>query len=214
MKFILPKLPYGSDALAPTLSRHQVELHYREHLRGYVDKLNQIPFVAEAGHMKLEELILKGKHEHVDNRADVLPPGERPSTVYQLAAQIYNHTFFFRCLSPKGGGKPTGDVSDIIKAQYGSWEKFRKRLISKGENLFGSGWIWVTIDDDGSLDIIKGFDAETPIVYRGLVPVLCIDVWEHAYYVDYENRRGEYLRNVVDNLLNWDFVNQNLANTK
>ena len=211
MRLILPRLPYDTDALEPVLSQRQMELHYNGHLKGYVDKLNQLPVVANADKVKLEELILKGKHEHVDNRTGVLPPGEHPSTLYNLAAQVYNHTFFFRCLSPKGGGKPKGDIGEIIVTQYGSWEKFRKKLIAKGKNLFGSGWIWVTIDDEGELAIIKGLDAETPFVYRGIIPVLCIDVWEHAYYLDYENRRGDYLKAVIDKLINWDFVNKNLA---
>ena len=210
MKLVLPKLPYDLDALEPTLSKHQVELHYKGHLKGYVDKLNQMPFVANASRMKLEEIILKGKHEHVDNRLGVLPPGEHPSTLYNISAQVYNHTFYFNSLTPKGGGSPEGDIGEIIDAQFGDWESFRKKLIAKGKNLFGSGWVWVVIDDEGEISIIKGLNAEVPFVYR-LIPILCIDVWEHAYYVDYENRRGEYLRAVVDNLLNWDFANKNLS---
>ncbi len=210
MKLVLPKLPYDLDALEPTLSKHQVELHYKGHLKGYIDKLNQMPFVANASRMKLEEIILKGKHEHVDNRLGVLPPGEHPSTLYNISAQVYNHTFYFNSLTPKGGGNPEGDIGEIIDAQFGDWESFRKKLIAKGKNLFGSGWVWVVIDDEGEISIIKGLNAEVPFVYR-LIPILCIDVWEHAYYVDYENRRGEYLRAVVDNLLNWDFANKNLS---
>lgn len=211
MKLVLPKLPYELDALEPTISRRQMELHYGAHLKGYVDKLNQLPVVANAEKLKLEEIVLKGKHEHVDNRTDVLPPGEHAATLYNLSAQVYNHTFFFRCLSPKGGGKPPGDIGEIVNAQYGSWSAFRKKLIAKGSNLFGSGWLWVTLDDEGQLSIIKGLDAETPFVYRGLIPIFCIDVWEHAYYLDYENRREEYLRAVIDKLLNWTFINKNLA---
>lgn len=212
MKFILPKLPYDYDALEPVLSKRQIELHYDEHLRGYINKLNQLPDVAEMGKVKLEEIILKGKHEYVDNRVGVLPPGRHASTLYNLAAQVYNHTFFFRCLKPKGGGKPTGDISDIIDAQYGGWKDFRRKLLTKGKNLFGSGWIWVVLDDENQLSIIKGLNAEVPFVYPGrLVPIFCIDVWEHAYYVDYENRRDEYMGAVMDKLINWDFVNKNLS---
>jgi len=214
MKFTAPKLPYQLDALAPIISKAQLELHYEGHLIGYVKKLNQIPIIAESSMVKLEEIILMGKHEHYDNRSDVLPPGNRPSAIYNLSAQIYNHTFFFKCLSPKGGGDPSGDFAAIVKNQYGSWEKFKKKIISKGNNLFGSGWIWVVIDDEGELLILKGLNAETPLVYRGLTPVMCIDIWEHSYYLDYENRRNEYLNAVIDNLINWDFVNRNLANIK
>lgn len=211
MKFVLPKLPYDLDSLEPTMSRQQLELHYEGHLKGYVDKLNRQPVVANAGHLSLEEVILAGKHNHVDNRQGVLPPGRHASTLYNLSAQVYNHTFFFRSLKPKGGGKPKGDVAEIIDAQFGDWSSFRKKLIAKGRNLFGSGWIWVVMDEEGEISIIKGLNAETPMVYR-LIPLLCIDVWEHAYYVDYENRRAEYLRAVIDKLLNWDFANKNLAN--
>lgn len=213
MKIVLPKLPYELDALAPTISRRQLEVHYRGHLKGYVDKLNQLPVFANLEKMKLEEVIVMGKHQHVDNRVGVLPPGEHPSTLYNLSAQVYNHTFYFNGLRP-GSGPPSGDIAEIIDAQYGSWEAFRKKLIAKGNNLFGSGWIWVVLDDEGELSIIKGLDAEVPFVYRGLTPIFCIDVWEHAYYLDYENHRGDYLRSVIDNLINWSFVNKNLRNTE
>jgi Fe-Mn family superoxide dismutase len=213
MKFILPKLPYETDALAPVISERQLDLHYREHLRGYVDKLNKVPSVVAADRVKLEEVILEGRHHHVDNRAGVLPPGERASTLYNLSAQIYNHTFFFKSMKPKGGGKPGGKIGEMINEQFGDWGSFRKKLIAKGQNLFGSGWIWVTIDDEDQISIIKGFNAETPFVYKGLAPLLCIDVWEHAYYLDYQNRRGDYIKAVVDRLLDWDFADKNLENS-
>ena len=213
MKIVLPKLPYEYDGLSPTISRRQLELHYCGHLKGYVDKLNQLPAFANLEKMKLEDVVVMGKHQHVDNRVGVLPPGEHPSMLYNLSAQVYNHVFFFNSLR-QASGRPTGDIAEIIDAQYGSWENFRKKLIAKGRNLFGSGWVWVVLDDESQLSIIKGLDAEVPFVYRGLTPIFCIDVWEHAYYIDYENQRGEYLRNVVDNLINWNFANKNLANTE
>lgn len=210
MKFVLPKLPYKADALAPALSEKQVEMHYAGHLKGYVDALNKMPEVATAGKIKLEELILKGKHEMVDNRLGVLPPGEHTPKLFNIAAQVYNHTFYFRSLSPKGGGEPKGDMKDIIDAQYGSYANFKKKIIAKANNLFGSGYIWITLDDEGQLEIIRGLNAETPFVYQGLSPVLGIDVWEHAYYIDYNRRRGDYMKQVMDKLINWDFANQNL----
>jgi len=141
-----------------------------------------------------------------------LPPGNHSSTLYNLSAQIYNHMFFFRSLAPAGGGDPTGSFKEIVELQYSSWDSFRKRLIAKGKSLFGSGWIWVCLDDEGQLIILKGLDAETPLVYRGLSPIFCIDVWEHAYYLDYTLNRGEYLEAVIDKCINWNFVNKNLEN--
>ena len=115
-------------------------------------------------------------------------------------------------MSPKGGGQPVGDIAEIINAQYGNYASFRKRLISKGENLFGSGWLWICIDDEGQLLILKGLNAEVPFVYKGLVPILCIDVWEHSYYLDYQNKRDEYLKAIIDRVISWPFANKNLKN--
>src|SRR5690606_7263668 len=114
MRFILPKLPYKPDALEPILSKKQMELHYLGHLKGYIDKLNQMPEVVSSDKISLEEIILRGKHERSDDRIDVLPPGSRSSTLYNISSQVYNHTFFFKCLKTKGGGEPTGDIADII----------------------------------------------------------------------------------------------------
>jgi len=210
MKFALPKLPYKTDALAPTLSERQLNVHYTGHLRGYIDAFNKIPEVANSEKTTLESLILKGKHEMIDNRLGVLPPGEHPSKLFNIGAQIYNHVFYFKCLKPKGGGEPTGDIKDVIDGQFGSYDNFKKKLVAKAENLFGSGYIWVTIDDEGQLEIIKGLDAETPFVYKGLSPIIGIDVWEHAYYLDYQRRRGDYVKRVMENLINWEFANKNL----
>ncbi len=212
MRFVLPPLPYPLDALAPTLSKRAVEVHYKGHLKGYVDKLNRLPAVSMMPKRKLEEVIIEGKHEHVDERTTVLPPGSHPSTMFNLSAQVYNHTFFFRSMSPGGGGEPNGDIKDIVEAQYGSYDAFKKKVIARGKNLFGSGWVWICLDDENQLIILRGLDAETPITYRGLIPILCIDVWEHAYYLDYENKRGDYLTAVMNNLLNWEFANKNIAN--
>jgi len=212
MKLAMPALPYDYDDLEPTLSARAVELHYSGHLKGYVDKLNRLPAVAGSSKKKLEELIVEGKQEKAKSMLGVLPPGEHSSTLYNLSAQVYNHTFFFRSMSPKGGGPPQGDFKEVVEDQYQTWASFKKRLIAKGKALFGSGWIWVCLDDEGGLIILKGMDAETPIVYRGLSPIFCVDVWEHAYYLDYQIDRGGYIEAVLDNLLNWEFVNKNLAN--
>jgi len=212
MKIPMPVLPYEYDALEPVISAKALELHYGGHLKGYVDKLNRIPAVANSDKKKLEELIIEGKRERKRNLLGVLPPGDHPSNLFNMAAQVYNHTFFFRSMTPKGGGEPTGDFKEVVEAQYGSWSDFRKRLIAKGKSIFGSGWIWICLDDEGQLIILKGLDAETPLVYKGIAPVLCIDVWEHSYYLDYNLDRGKYLERVIDKLLNWKFANKNLEN--
>jgi len=212
MKLTMPALPYEYDALEPVISKKALELHYSGHLKGYVDKLNRLPAVASSEKKKLEELIIQGKQETPKNLLGILPPGEHASTLYNLSAQVYNHMFFFRSMKPEGGGEPTGDFKEVVEAQYESWEPFKKRLIAKGKSLFGSGWLWVCLDDEGQLIILKGLNAETPLVYRGVSPIFCIDVWEHAYYLDYNIDRGRYLKLVIDKLLNWDFINHNLAN--
>ena len=210
MKIPMPALPYEYDGLEPAISKRALELHYTGHLKGYVDKLNRLPAVANSDKKKLEELIIEGKKESARNLLEVLPPGNHPSTLYNLSAQVYNHMFFFRSMSPSGGGEPTGNFKDVVEAQYNSWDSFRKRLIAKGKSLFGSGWIWVCLDDEGQLIILKGLDAETPLVYKGIAPILCIDVWEHAYYLDYTLNRGTYLEAVIDKCFNWNFANKNL----
>ena len=212
MKLVMPALPYEYDALEPVISERALELHYSGHLKGYVDKLNRLPAVVSSDKKKIEELIIEGKKEKAKNLLGVLPPGEHTSTLYNLSAQVYNYMFFFRSMTPKGGGDPTGVFKEVVEGQYESWEAFKKRIIAKGKALFGSGWVWVCLDDEGQLIILKGLDAETPLVYRGISPIFCIDVWEHAYYLDYNLDRGRYLKLVIDKLLNWEFINKNMVN--
>lgn len=211
MKFTMPPLPYSLDDLEPSISKKSLDLHYSGHLKGYINKLNQLPQVANSEKMKLEEFIIEGKKSFERDLTGTLPPGNHSSTLYNMSAQVYNHVFFFRSLSPSGGGEPKGDFKDIVDGQYGSWDKFKKKLIAKGKSIFGSGWLWICLDDEGELGILKGIGAETPIVYRGMSPILCIDVWEHAYYLDYTLNRGEYLESVIENIINWDFANKNLS---
>ena len=212
MKFDLPPLPYKVGDLAPHISKKALDLHYNSHQKGYVKKLNGIPEVVslEDG-VKLEDVILMGKRERRSTSVHVIPPKPQPPVIYNMAAQVYNHTFFFRSLKPKGGGEPTGDIAAIIKKQYENWENFRKKIRARGKNLFGSGWIWIALDEDNDLRILQGLDADTPFVY-GIVPILVIDVWEHAYYLDYENDRGAYIDAVLEHLIDWDFANENLRN--
>ena len=214
MRFDLPPLPYKMTALAPYISKKALELHYESHQAGYLKRLNSLPAVVSlAEGTDLESIILDAKRERTSVSVHVIPPKPQPSILYKMAAQVYNHTFFFRSLKPKGkgGGDPTGDIADIISSQYGNYENFRKKIRARAKSLFGSGWIWISLDEDNDLRILQGLEADTPFVY-GIVPLLTIDVWEHAYYLDYENDRGAYIDAVLDHLINWDFANQNLRN--
>lgn len=210
MKFDLPPLPYKVEALEPHLSRKAIDLHYNKHVKGYLKKLNSLPEVANLEEeITLEQLILQSRKDKRRPLGHVLPPRTQPTAVFNNAAQLYNHTFFFRSLMPKGGGEPKGDIGEIIKSQYGSWDNFRKRIRTRGKSVFGSGWVWIVLDENSDLQIVQGLNAETPFVY-GMAPILAIDVWEHSYYPDYENERTKYLEVVTDHLLNWDFANENL----
>lgn len=212
MKFELPPLPYKLSALAPTISKKALTLHYKSHQKGYLKKLNSFPEVIGLDeNVLIEDLILKEKRERKQSSVHVIPPKPQPSSVFNMAAQVYNHTFFFRSLRPEAGGEPLGDIAQIIRSQYGSYASFRKKVVARAKNLFGSGWIWIALDEDNDLRILQGLDAETPFVY-GMAPLLVIDVWEHAYYLDYENDRGAYIDAIFDNILNWDFANENLRN--
>lgn len=214
MKFDLPPLPYKLDALEPYLSQKAVDLHYNKHAKGYLKKLNSLPEVANLeGPITLEGLILQSRKDRRRALGHVLPPRSQPTAVFDNAAQLYNHTFFFRSLKPEGGGEPDGDIAEIINSQYGNWESFKKRVKSRGKSVFGSGWVWIALDEDNNLQIVQGLNAETPFVY-GMLPILTIDVWEHAYYPDFENERAKYLETVIDNLLNWDFANENLEHAQ
>lgn len=212
MKFELPPLPYKTGALAPTISKKALDLHYNSHQKGYLKKLNSFPEVISLdGDILLEDLVLRERRGKKQSSVHILPPKPQPTSVFNMAAQVYNHTFFFRSLRPKGGGNPTGDIADIIKSQYGNYESFRKKIRARAKNLFGSGWIWIALDEDNDLRILQALDADTPFVY-GIAPLLTIDVWEHAYYLDYENDRGAYVDAVLDKIVNWDFANENLRN--
>ena len=211
MKFDQPPLPYKPQALEPHLSKKAVELHYNGHQKAYLDKLNALPEVADMAQAPLEDVILRGKHARKMASVNVLPQKPQPTVMFNMAAQVYNHTFFFRSLHPKGGKKPTGDVAQIIDNQYGSYDNFRKKLVARAKSLFGSGWIWIALDEENDLRILQGIGAETPFVY-GAIPLLTIDVWEHAYYLDYQIDRGEYVKTLIEHLLNWDFANENLKN--
>ncbi|MFH1081005.1 MAG: superoxide dismutase [Pseudomonadota bacterium] len=193
MAIQLPDLPYAKDALAPVISANTLEFHYGKHHRTYVDNLNKLiagtPFEKES----LEAIIKK-------TAGDAAKAG-----IFNNAAQIWNHSFYWQCLKPGGGGAPTGAVAAKIAAAWGSADKFVEELKTAGMTQFGSGWAWL-VSDSGQLKIVKTANADTPIAH-GPTPLLTLDVWEHAYYLDYQNRRPDYLAAVIEKLVNWDFVN-------
>lgn len=192
MAFELPALPYAQDALAPHISAETLEYHHGKHHKTYVDKLNGMVPGTEFEGKTLEEIIKSSS-----------------GPVFNNAAQIWNHTFYWNCLSPNGGGAPTGAVADAINAVFGSFEEFQAQLNDKAVNNFGASWTWLVKNADGSLEIVNTSNAGTPMT-EGQTALLTVDLWEHAYYIDYRNARPAYLT-AFWNLVNWDFVAQNLA---
>lgn len=195
MAFELPALPYDKGALAPHMSAETLEFHHGKHHKAYVDKTNG--FVVEKGldGLKLSEVIRKARET-----------GDKG--LFNNSAQIWNHSFFWQCLSPEKQA-PTGKLADLINDGFGSAEALVKALVTESTNHFASGWGWLVLDG-GKLKVTSLHDADTPVVYDGMLPLLTIDVWEHAYYVDYRNARPAYLDAVSANLINWEFVAQNL----
>ncbi len=187
MSFSLPELPYARDALAPHISAETLDYHYGKHHKTYVDKLNgQVEGTEYAG-MSLEEVIKNSS-----------------GGVFNNAAQIWNHTFYWNCLSPNGGGEPSGELAAAIARDFGSFEAFREQFSDTAVNTFGSGWAWLVQNTDGTLALVSTSNAETPLT-GDAKPLLTCDVWEHAYYVDYRNARPKYVE-AFWNLVNWDFV--------
>ncbi|MBU2226950.1 MAG: superoxide dismutase [Proteobacteria bacterium] len=193
----LPELPYAKDALAPVISANTLEFHYGKHHRAYVDNLGKLIAGTDLAEAPLEEIIRK-------TAGDPAKAG-----IFNNAAQVWNHSFYWQCLKAGGGGAPTGAVAPKIAAAWGSYEKFVEELKNAGVTQFGSGWAWLVLDG-GDLKIVKTANADTPLA-RGQKALLTLDVWEHAYYLDYQNRRPDYLAAVIGRLINWDFVNANLG---
>ena len=196
MALELPALPYAKDALEPHMSAQTLDIHHGKHHNAYVVKGNEL--LAEAGieGNNLEQL--------------VLAVADKKGPLFNNVAQCYNHSFFWNSMSVSGGGQPQGAIGEKIDADFGSFTAFREAFINNGVGQFGSGWVWL-VADSGTLKIVKTANAETPLT-DGITPILVCDVWEHAYYLDYQNRRPDFLATFIDNLANWDFANQNLAN--
>ncbi len=192
MAFELPALPYAQDALEPHISRETLEYHYGKHHNTYVVKLNGLIEGTELAEKSLEEVIKSSE-----------------GGVFNNAAQVWNHTFYWHCLSPNGGGDARGAVAAAINAAFGSFEAFKEAFTNSAVNNFGSGWTWLVKNADGSVAIVNTSNAGTPLT-EGVTPLLTVDVWEHAYYIDYRNVRPDYL-NAFWQLVNWDFVNANFG---
>jgi len=193
MAFELPALPYEKTALEPHISAETLDFHHGKHHNTYVTKLNGLVEGTELEGKTLEEIIKTSS-----------------GGVFNNAAQIWNHTFYWNSLSPNGGGEPTGAVADAINAAFGSFEAFQAKFNDMAVNNFGSSWTWLVKKADGSLDIVNTSNAATPITEEGLTPLMTVDLWEHAYYIDYRNVRPEYLKGFWA-LVNWDFTNENFA---
>lgn len=192
MTFHLPELPYAMNALEPHISQETLEYHYGKHHKAYVDKLNGLVPGTEFENASLEEIITKAS-----------------GGLFNNGAQVWNHTFYWNCLAPQGGGEPNGALMDTIKRTFGSFADFKEKFSQSASTLFGSGWAWLVKNSDGSLDIVAASNAGNPLK-EGKTPLLTCDVWEHAYYIDYRNARPKYIENFWK-LVNWDFVTKNLA---
>lgn len=195
MSFTLPKLPYDKIALEPYISRDTLNFHHEKHHQTYVTKLNDLIEGTDFAGLDLEDIITKTVNK------------DEFTGIFNNAAQVWNHTFYWHCMKPEGGGEPTDAIAESIDQAFGSYDEFRTAFKQAALTQFGSGWAWLVMDSEG-LRIMKTANADTPIAH-GIKPLLTCDVWEHAYYLDYQNRRPDYVDTFLDHLVNWDFVNQN-----
>ncbi|WP_434422674.1 superoxide dismutase [Nannocystis pusilla] len=192
MPFTLPELPYAKDALAPHISAETLEYHHGKHHAAYVNNLNKLLEGKPEASLSLEEII---------QRSD--------GGVFNNAAQVWNHTFYWHSMRPNGGGRPTGELAAAIDRDFGSYDKFREQFANAATTQFGSGWAWLVVDN-GKLAVTKTGNADLPLKH-GQKALLTIDVWEHAYYIDFRNARPKYIDTFLDHLVNWDFVAGNLS---
>ncbi len=195
--FTLPPLPFAEGALAPVISANTLGFHHGKHHKAYVDNLNNLVKGTEFESATLEKII-----KDTAGKAD-------KAGMFNNAAQVWNHTFYWNCLKPNGGGKPSGKIADMIESDLGGYDKFKTDFAQTCVTQFGSGWGWL-VAEGGKLKLSKTPNAETPLT-KGQTALLTIDVWEHAYYLDYQNRRPDHVNAVIDKLLNWDFAAKNLA---
>jgi len=193
MSIELPALPYARDALAPRISEETIDYHFGKHHQAYVNNLNGLIEGTENANKSLEDIIRSSD-----------------GGLFNNAAQVWNHTFYWNSLSPNGGGEPSGELGAAINETFGSFDEFKSKFTASAGGNFGSGWTWLVKNADGNLEIVNTSNADTPITDSSVTPLLTVDVWEHAYYVDYRNARPEYLKNFWE-LANWDFAAANFS---
>ncbi len=189
MKFILPELSYSSDALAPVIGQQTIELHHGKHFQGYINNLNNLIVNTEFADSQLVDIVKNSD-----------------GAIFNNAGQTLNHQLYFSAFTPKGGGVPQGGLAEAINSQFGGFEKFQQEFTQAGATLFGSGWVWLAKDTDGKLSIEKEANAGNPVT-KGLEPILGFDVWEHSYYLDYQNRRPDHLK-ALWNIIDWNVVSK------
>jgi len=193
----LPPLPYAENALEPVITANTIRFHYGKHHMGYADNLNKLVAGTEYADLSLEKIIA-GTAGRTDKTA-----------IFNNAAQLWNHTFYWKSMRPKGGGEPPAALKQKIQASFGSVDALKKELAGAAVSQFGSGWAWLVLDGD-KLKVVKTANADVPLT-AGMKPLLTVDVWEHAYYLDYQNRRADYVKAVLDKLINWEFALQNAS---
>jgi Fe-Mn family superoxide dismutase len=196
MKLLLPPLPYPKDALAPYLSARTLELHYEKHHKGYLQKLAKLVRGKPEENLSLEQLV-----RHTEG------------PIFDNAAQVWNHDFYWRSMKPNGGGRPSNPLRELLVRSFGSVADFKSELAEAANTRFGSGWAWLLLDPRGRLRVESTPNAENPL-QRGATPLLTLDVWEHAYYVDYQNERERYVRGFLDHLIDWEFLVANLEDAQ
>jgi len=196
MAITLPELPFKKNALDPVISEKTIDFHYGKHHNAYVVNVNKLIEGTDLEGQDLETIIKKTAKDSAK------------AGIFNNAAQVWNHTFYWNCIKPGGGGKPSGAVAKKIDSDLGGYDTFSEQFKNAGVTQFGSGWAWLVMKE-GRLEIMKTLNADTPLAH-GLKPILTVDVWEHAYYLDYQNRRPDYLGAFIDKLINWDFVNSML----
>jgi Fe-Mn family superoxide dismutase len=198
MSFELPPLPYEMNALEPHISANTLSFHYGKHHQAYVTNLNNLLKDHPSAQASLEEIILEAAN------------GSHGVAVFNNAAQVWNHTFYWHCMKPNGGGEPSAEFKRRLEKAFGSFENFCSEFKQAAVSQFGSGWAWLVSDKDGKLSILKTGNADLPMAH-GYTALLTCDVWEHAYYLDYQNRRPDYVDTFLQFLVNWDFVESNLG---